>query len=108
MARDLTRIGERARKGKEERFTSIYHYVTDLEHLRACYTALPAKSAAGVDGVSKEEYGQDLERKLRDLSERLGRMGYRPQPVRRTYIPKPGTDKKRSLGIMCSEDKVVS
>jgi RNA-directed DNA polymerase len=107
MARDLTRIGERARQGSRERFTSIYHYVTDLDHLRACYADLPAKSAAGVDGVSKEEYGQDLECKLADLSGRLGRMGYRPQPVRRTYIPKPGTDKQRPLGILCCEDKVV-
>jgi group II intron reverse transcriptase/maturase len=81
--------------------------VTDLEHLRACYADLPGKSAAGVDGVSKAEYGQDLECKLADLSGRLGRLGYRPQPVRRTYIPKPGTDKQRPLGILCCEDKVV-
>lgn len=108
MARDLTRIGERARKERNERFTSIYHYVTDVEHLRACYGDLPAKKAAGIDGVRKEEYGEDLERKLGDLSERLKRMGYQPQAVRRTYIPKPGTKKKRPLGIMCFEDKVVS
>jgi RNA-directed DNA polymerase len=107
MARDLTRIGEQARQGRGERFTSIYHYVTDLEHLRACYADLPGKRAAGVDGVSKEEYGQDLESKLGDLSGRLGRLGYRPQPVRRTYIPKPGTNKQRPLGILCCEDKVV-
>jgi RNA-directed DNA polymerase len=107
MARDLTRIGERARAGGRERFTSIYHYVTDLDHLRACYAELPAKSAAGIDGVSKDEYGQELERKLQDLSDRLGRMGYRPQAVRRTYIPKPGTNKQRPLGILCTEDKVV-
>jgi len=107
MARDLTRIGERARQSKQERFTSIYHFVTDPDHLRACYADLPAKSAAGVDGISKEEYGQDLERQLQDLRGRLGRMGYRPQPVRRTYIPKPGTEKQRPLGILCTEDKVV-
>ena len=108
MARDLTRIGERAQQGRRERFTSIYHFVTDLDHLRACYAELPAKRAAGVDGVSKEEYGQDLEPKLQDLSARLGRMGYRPQAVRRAYIPKPGTKKQRPLGILCCEDKVVS
>ena len=107
MARDLTRIGERARQGSRERFTSIYHYVTDLDHLSACYADLPAKRAVGVDGVSKAEYGEDLERKLRDLSAGLGRMGYRPRPVRRTYIPKPGTNKQRPLGILCTEDKVV-
>jgi RNA-directed DNA polymerase len=107
MARDLTRIGERARQEREARFTSIYHYVTDLEHLRACYAALPADRAAGVDGVGKEEYGLTLEENLTELSAKLGRLGYRPQPVKRVYIPKPGTNKQRPLGILCFEDKLV-
>jgi group II intron reverse transcriptase/maturase len=107
MARDLKRIGERARKNRKEGFTSIYHFVTDVEHLRACYEELPADRVPGVDGMSKEEYGKDLERRLKDLSERLGRMGYRPQPVRRIYIPKPGSTKKRPLGIPSFEDKLV-
>jgi len=81
--------------------------VTDLEHLRACYAALPADRAAGVDGVTKEEYGRNLEGNLTELSAKLGRMGYRPQPVKRVYIPKPGTSKQRPLGILCFEDKLV-
>jgi len=107
MARDLTRIGERARQEPEARFTSIYHYVTDAEHLRACYAALPADRAAGVDGVGKAEYGLTLEEKLTELSAQLGRMGYRPQPVKRVYIQKPGTNKQRPLGIPSFEDKLV-
>jgi RNA-directed DNA polymerase len=107
MARDLTRIGELARKEPRTRFTSIYHYVTDVDHLRACYADLPADRAVGVDGVGKEEYGQNLEQKLEDLSARLRRMGYRPQPVKRAYIRKPGTTKQRPLGILCFEDKLV-
>ena len=107
MGRDLTRIRERARRDKKGRFTSIYHFVTDLEHLRACYEELPADSAPGVDGVTKEEYGKELERNLESLVERLGRMGYRPKPVRRVYIPKPGSTKKRPLGIPSFEDKLV-
>ena len=108
MARDLTRIGERARQGRRERFTSIYHYVTDLDHLRACYAALPVNSAAGVDGVGKEEYGRNLEANLAELSAQLGRLGYRPQAVKRVYIPKPGTSKQRPLGILSFEDKLVA
>ncbi len=107
MARDLTRIGERAGRMREERFTSLYHYVTDREHLRACYADLSAARAPGVDGVGKEEYGANLEQKLEELSGRLGRMGYRPQPVKRVYIPKPGTNKQRPLGLLCFEDKLV-
>lgn len=107
MARDLTRIGERARRLRQERFTSLYHYVTDLDHLRACYADLSADRAAGIDGVGKREYGLNLESNLKELSERLGRMGYRPQPVKRVYIPKPGTTKQRPLGLPCFEDKLV-
>ena len=107
MARDLTRIGERARQEGQAQFTSIYHFVTDLDHLRACYADLPADRAAGIDGVGKDEYGKNLEGNLADLSARLGRMGYRPQPVRRAYIRKPGTNKQRPLGILCFEDKLA-
>lgn len=107
MARELTRIGEKARKEPKTCFTSIYHYVTDEEYLRACYKELEPGKAPGIDGVTKEEYGKDLERNITDLSERLGRLGYRPQPARRTYIPKPGSEKKRPLGVPCFEDKLV-
>jgi group II intron reverse transcriptase/maturase len=81
--------------------------VTDLEHLRACYGELPAARAAGVDGVGKEEYGNNLESNLQELSAELGRLGYRPQPMKRVYIPKPGTKKQRPLGLPCFEDKLV-
>jgi RNA-directed DNA polymerase len=107
MARDLTRIGEKARGSLRERFTSIYHFVTDRDHLRACYEAIEPDKASGVDGVSKAEYGQALESNLDDLAARLGRLGYRPQPVRRVYIPKAGSDQRRPLGIPCFEDKLV-
>src|SRR2546426_12348330 len=103
MARDLTRIGERARQEREERFTSLYHYVTDLDHLRACYAALPADRAGGVDGVGKEEYGRNLEAKLAELSAKLGRRGYPAQRVKRDYIRKPSTAKHRRVAILCIE-----
>ena len=107
MATDLTRIGEKARKEPGLVFTSLYHHVCDVDNLRACYDTLEADKATGVDGVSKEEYGKDLEENLRDLSERLKRMGYRPEPKRRSYIPKAGSEKGRPLGISCLEDKIV-
>ena len=107
MTRDLTRIGERARKEPKEKFTSIYHYVTDKEHLRACYEGIDPGAASGVDGVTKEEYGKRQERNLEDLAERLSRMGYRPKPVKRVLIPKAGSNKKRPIGMPCIEDKIV-
>jgi group II intron reverse transcriptase/maturase len=75
--------------------------------LRACYDTLGAKKATGVDGVTKEEYGKNLEENLRDLSGRLKRMGYRPGPKKRVYIRKPGSEKGRPLGISALEDKIV-
>ena len=107
MSTDLRRIGEKARKEPTLVFTSLYHHISDVDNLRACYEALPGNRAAGVDGVSKEDYGECLEENLRDLSGRLKRMGYRPQPKRRSYIPKPGSEKGRPLGISCFEDKIV-
>ena len=107
MATDLTWIGEKARKERGLVFTSLYHHICDEDNLRACYDALEGRKATGVDGVTKEEYGRHLEENLRDLSERLKRMGYRPGPKRRSYIPKPGTEKGRPLGISNLEDKIV-
>jgi len=104
---DLTRIGEKARKEPDLVFTSLYHHISDVDNLRACYDSLEAKKATGVDGVTKEEYGRDLEDNLQELSTRLKRMGYRPSPSRRSYIPKAGSEKGRPLGISCFEDKIV-
>lgn len=104
MGTDLTRIREKARKEPGLVFTSLYHHIYDVDNLRACYGALEAKKATGVDGVTKEEYGRNLEENLRDLSARLKRMGYRPGPKRRSYIPKPGSEKGRPLGISNLED----
>jgi len=93
VSTDLRRIGEKARKEPELVFTSLYHHVTDVDNLRDCYDALPGNRAVGVDGVTKQGYGKNLEENLRNLSDRLKRMGYRPQPKRRSYIPKSGSEK---------------
>ena len=60
-----------------------------------------------MDEVTKSMYAADLEANLQDLSTRLKRMGYLPQPKRRIYIPKPGSETGRPLGISSFEDKIV-
>jgi len=107
MSTDLTWIGERARKEPKLVFTSVYHHITDVDNLRDCYEDLCGSKAVGVDGVSKEGYGKNLEENLLCLSARLKQMRYRPQPKRRSYIPKAGSAKGRPLGISCFEDKLV-
>ena len=107
MATDLTRIGQKARKEPGLVFTSLYHHICDVDNLRASYDTLGAKKATGVDGVTKGEYGKNLEENLQELSERLKRMGYRPGPKKRVYIPKAGSERGRPLGISALEDKIV-
>jgi hypothetical protein len=107
MATNLRRIRERARKNPGEVFTSLWHHVCDEDHLRACYEALDGKKAAGIDGVDKKVYGENLEVNLKELSAKLQRLGYRPQAKRRRYIPKAGREKGRPLAISNFEDKIV-
>jgi len=107
VATNLRWIGERARKEPDLVFTSLYHHIMDVDNLRVCYDSLEANKATGVDGVTKQQYGRDLESNLKDLSERLGRMSYRPGAKRRSYIPKAGSAKGRPLGISNFEDKIV-
>lgn len=102
----LQRIALKARKEPEFQFTSLFHLM-DVELLRECFAELREEAAAGIDRVTKRTYGDDLEENLKDLVRRLHQMGYRPQPVKRVYIPKPGSDKLRPLGIPVIEDKLV-
>lgn len=55
MSTNLRWIGEKARKEPRLVFTSLYHHVYDVDHLRACYEALPGDRAVGVDGVTKQQ-----------------------------------------------------
>src|SRR5829696_8529629 len=101
----LDRVREAARKDKEARFTALLHHV-DLNRLRAAYWALNPKAATGVDGVTWDAYGQDLETNLRDLLERVHAGHYQARPSRRAYIPK-ADGRLRPLGIAALEDKIL-
>ena len=94
-----------ARRDKEARFTALLHHVT-VERLRRAYQAISPKAAPGVDGVTWDAYGQELEGNLRDLHERVHSGRYRARPSRRAYIPK-ADGRQRPLGIAALEDKIV-
>ena len=102
----LQRITEKARKDPSCKFTSLFHLM-NMELLRGCFDGLRKDAASGIDRVTKEEYGKDLEANLTTLVGRLHMMSYIPQPVRRVYIPKLGSTKQRPLGIPALEDKLV-
>ncbi len=74
--------------------------------LRAAYFSLKRKAAAGIDGVTWSQYGEQLEENLKTLADRLAGKGYRPPAVRRVYVPKPD-GRQRALGILAVADKVV-
>lgn len=95
-------------KAKEDpkcKFTSLVHLLTE-DFLKECFRELKKRKSPGIDGVTVNEYEEQLDENLADLVIRLKTKQYKPQPVLRVYIPKPNGD-KRPLGIPAVEDKIV-
>jgi RNA-directed DNA polymerase len=102
---DLDRVRQVARLDREVRFTALLHHVS-VDRLREAYRAISPDAAAGVDGVTWRDYGQDLEGNLEDLHARVLRGAYRARPARRVFIPKPD-GRLRPLGVAAVEDKIL-
>ena len=102
----LERVRQAARQDRKLRFTALLHHSYDIHRLRAAYLALKREAAPGVDGETWRHYGEALEERLHDLSERLKRGAYRAKPVRRVYISKED-GRQRPLGVPALEDKIV-
>jgi RNA-directed DNA polymerase len=101
----LDRVRQAARQDKEVRFTALLHHV-NIDLLRSSYYSLKRRAAAGVDGMTWQEYGEGLEDRLADLHGRIHSGGYQAKPSRRVWIPK--TDgRQRPLGIAALEDKIA-
>jgi RNA-directed DNA polymerase len=104
----LGRVRQVAEQKKGVRFTALLHHIYAIDTLRAAFYELERDAAPGVDGETWEHYGQDLEANLAELSDRVRCGAYRPQPVRRVYIPKRGDAKQqRPIGVTALEDKIV-
>jgi group II intron reverse transcriptase/maturase len=101
----LDRVREAARQRKKGQFTALLHHI-NADTLRTAFYALKRKAAPGVDGITWHDYEADLEPRIEDLHRRVQRGAYRPQPSRRTYIPK-ADGKQRPLAIAALEDKIV-
>jgi group II intron reverse transcriptase/maturase len=102
---ELLKVVERAQREPEGRFHSLAHLI-DVSALERAYHRMRKDAAVGVDGVTKERYGQALEANLQDLHARMKAKQYRHQPIRRVYIPKE-QGKTRPIGISAFEDKLV-
>lgn len=101
----LPLISERARKEPKLQFTSLAHLLNE-KFLRECYLELGRDRASGIDGVSWQAYGENLDESLANLVKRMKAKQYKPQPAKRVYIPK-NEHEKRPLGLPSLEDKVV-
>ena len=101
----LDRIREAARQREKEQFTALLHHVNP-DTLRLSFYALKRQAAPGIDGMTWRDYEADLGARLADLHGRVHRGAYRPQPSRRSYIPK-ADGKQRPLAIAALEDKIV-
>ncbi len=104
MGNAYERIAQQA--AKHERVQTLMHNVSK-ENLIEEHKQQQKGKATGIDGVNKEGYGENLEANIDALLVRMKTFSYRPQAVRRTYIPKAGSDKLRPLGIPAYEDKLV-
>ena len=105
MGTKLARISQLSKENPDMVFTSIGHLI-NKELLMECHKTMDGKKAVGIDGVTKEDYGRNLEENLDKLVGRLKQKSYKPQPARKVEIPKDN-GKTRPLSIYCYEDKLV-
>jgi RNA-directed DNA polymerase len=106
MMEKLELISKKANQDKSLKFTSLMHLFNE-GNLKECFGLLQKNAAPGIDGETVKAYKENLDANVRDLAKRMKSKWYKPQPVRRVYIPKPGKDESRPLGIPCVEDKLV-
>ncbi len=97
MSTELLKVVERAKKDPNARMYSLAQLVSP-EALKRAFASIRKDAAVGVDGITKEQYGQRLEENIRELHGRLKAGKWRHQPIRRVHIPKaPG--KTRPIGL---------
>jgi len=106
METELKRIAEIVSKKPEYKLQTITHII-NVENLKESHRKMNGNKAVGVDDTTKAKYNENLEENLKQLIARMKRQEYKPQPSRRTYIPKDGSNKLRPLGIPAYEDKLV-
>ena len=105
METKLARISQLSKENPDMVFTSLGHLI-NKEMLENCHVQMDGTKAVGIDGVTKEEYGRNLEENLEALIESLKKKSYKPKPARLVEIPKDN-GKMRPLSIYCYEDKLV-
>jgi len=106
MTTKMARFTQRARENPQRQYNALMGMLFDPEGLNASFERQAANKATGVDGMRKADYAEGLPTRLADLSDRLRRLGYRPKPARRVFIPKANGG-QRALGVPSFEDRIV-
>lgn len=104
MSNEIIRIGNIASEHKQ---VDTVMYALTKEKLKKSALLIDGNKASGIDKVTKKEYMENLDANIEKLYNDLKKMAYKPKAVKRIYIPKPGTNKTRPLGIPAFEDKIV-
>jgi RNA-directed DNA polymerase len=106
MTTGLERIAVKARCEPKLCFTSLAHHITQ-ERVWENLCRIPSKSAAGVDGQTVMEAKESFEEWIADTLQSVHRQGYRAPEIRRVYIPKPGKQEMRPLGVPTVADRAL-
>jgi RNA-directed DNA polymerase len=106
MATGLERIAAKARCEPKLRFTSVAHHITK-ERVWENLCEIPANSAPGVDRQTVAEAKENFGGWIEEMLQSVHRQGYRAPDIRRVYIPKPGKQEQRPLGVPCVADRAL-
>lgn len=106
METQLAKIAENVKKHPKEKLQTLVHAI-NVKTLEAKHRQMNGRKATGIDKVTKEKYEENLQQNLEELVSSMKKQAYKPQAVRRAHINKPGSTKKRPLGIPAYEDKLV-
>lgn len=101
----LDRVEVRSRKEPMAVFNNLGHILNE-QLLRKCFEDLNGRKAPGIDGMTKERYGKELERNVKQLLHSVRRLSYRAKPCRITLIPKENGE-SRPIAVSCLTDKLV-
>jgi RNA-directed DNA polymerase len=106
MTTGFERIAVKARSEPKLQFTTLAHHI-NKEMLWESLTHIPNDSAVGVDGLDVKTVKEEFENWADEVITAIHHGGYKPPPVRRVYIPKPGKSEKRPLGVPCIGDRAL-
>ena len=106
METKLVRIAEISATSKHPIFTSVYHLINE-DMLKQCHKELDGSKAVGIDKVTKDEYGKNLDRNIKDLVQRLKNKSFKPLPSLTGHLQMPESKYKCSKNIGRALEEVM-